>query len=103
MRRITASEEYIQVAEVFVQYLIEYFGNREVNIFLNDVVRHVKRGQAYLNLQTSLSKIFQAVLNTKFSLQATLSMDSLLPLLDLIVDKQLKRIICKSVLQSCFT
>jgi hypothetical protein len=49
--KITDPEEYLEIAEVFVQYLLQNFSDREVNIFLQDVIKHVREGQAYKKLQ----------------------------------------------------
>ena len=41
--RIQDPAEYLDIAAVFVQFLLINFTEREVNIFLADVVKHVKQ------------------------------------------------------------
>jgi hypothetical protein len=91
--------QYSEVAVVFVQYIVSCFSSRELNIFLGDVIRHVKPMQAYITVQTQLSTMLQNMVSqNKIPLQDILVTDNFLPLLDLIVDKPLKKVTCKSVL-----
>ena len=41
--KITDVDEYIEIALVFLEYLLVHFTEKEVNIFLKDVVKHVKK------------------------------------------------------------
>eukprot|EP00475_Leptophrys_vorax_P000873 TRINITY_DN10463_c0_g1_i1.p1 TRINITY_DN10463_c0_g1~~TRINITY_DN10463_c0_g1_i1.p1 ORF type:complete len:721 (-),score=169.31 TRINITY_DN10463_c0_g1_i1:39-2012(-) len=91
--------QYCEVSVVFVQYIVSCFSSRELNIFLGDVLRHVKPMQAYTTVQTQLSNMLQTIVaQNKIPLAEVLTIDNFLPILDLIVDKPLKKVACKSVL-----
>lgn len=47
---------------VFVQYILDSFSSRELDVFVGDVIKHVKPMQAYNGLQTQLSSIFQSII-----------------------------------------
>lgn len=87
--KIVDPEEYIEIAEVFVQYLLQNFSDREVNIFLKDVIKHVRESQAYKRLQSQLASIVSKIIVHNNDLDKTLAMDNFLPILDLL-DKQAK-------------
>jgi hypothetical protein len=54
---------YIEIAAVFVQYLLLNFSEREVNIFLKDVIKHLKTtDQAYKGCQETLALIIGKIM-----------------------------------------
>lgn len=93
--------DYLEIACVFVQYLLINFSEREVNIFLQDVIKHVK--QCTLDqiqtqpFQTKLENIVaKTILHTK-DLLKTLSMDNFLSILDTL-EKTNKVAVAKTIL-----
>lgn len=82
--KIEDPDEYVEIAQVFVQYLLTYFSTREVNIFLKDVIKHLKKDQAYLQRQEQLQTIVMKVMEHNKDLTKTLSMDNFLPVIDLL-------------------
>eukprot|EP01006_Ploeotia_vitrea_P063076 TRINITY_DN84900_c0_g1_i1.p1 TRINITY_DN84900_c0_g1~~TRINITY_DN84900_c0_g1_i1.p1 ORF type:complete len:1024 (-),score=600.29 TRINITY_DN84900_c0_g1_i1:79-3114(-) len=85
--KIQEPKEYLEIAEVFVEYLLKHFGHREVNIFLKDVIKHAKQDAAYKEHQIPLASIVQTVLKYNADFANTLTMDNFLPLLDLLEKK----------------
>lgn len=80
---------YIEIAAVFVQYLLLNFTEREVNIFLKDVIKHLKTpDQAYKNVQSELAIVVAKIMQYSRDLNRTLSMDHFLPILDLLEKNQ---------------
>jgi len=82
--KIQDTKQYVDIALVFVEFLLLYFSPREVNIFLNDVIKHVKKEDAYKQFQGHLEGIAVKVVTHTTNLEQTLTMDSYLPLLDLL-------------------
>lgn len=97
--KISDPIEYCNIAVVFVEYLLKHFSHREVNIFLKDVIKHVKHESAYKTLQEQLYGIVQKVLVYTPEFDKTLTMDNFLPLIDLL-DKEHKVQAAKTVLTS---
>ena len=97
--KITNPQEYIEIAVVFVQYLLQNFTEREVNIFLKDVIKHLKTEDHSYNLdvQDTLSVIIEKIMLYSKDLNKTLSMDHFLPILDLL-EKHQKVAASKAVL-----
>ena len=69
--------EYCEVASVFVEYLLKHFTEREANIFLKDLIKHVRQEAAYKNLQPQLQNILLNVLSYSKNIERTLLMVSL--------------------------
>lgn len=82
--KITDPDEYMEIAVVFVQFLLINFTEREVNIFLKDVIKHIKQDQAHIRLQTQLQTIISKVMEHSQDIEKTLSMDNFLPVIDLL-------------------
>lgn len=82
--KIEDPEEYIEIAVVFVQYMLINFSEKEVNIFLKDVIKHVKKGGAHLKLQEQIQKIVVKTVELTSDIEATLAMDNFLPVIDLL-------------------
>jgi len=82
--KIEAPLAYAEIAAVFVQYLLINFTEREVNIFLKDVIKHLKPDGAYKQCQDTLALIVAKIMQYSRSLAKTLAMEYLLPTLDLL-------------------
>jgi hypothetical protein len=86
--KIADPDEYLEVAEVFVQFLICCFTDREVNIFLQDVIKHVRKASTEQvqsqKFQTILSNIVVSQMEFTKDLLKTLGMGNFLSLMDLL-------------------
>lgn len=54
--------DYMNVAEVWVEYPLKHLSGKEVNIILRDILRHVTVDRAYENLQSHLQSVIQKVI-----------------------------------------
>jgi VPS35 endosomal protein-sorting factor-like len=97
--KIEDPTEYCEIAVVFIEYLLRHFNEREVNIFVKDVIKHVRKNGAYKELQTELQNIVMKILSFNKNFESTLSMDNFLPLLDML-DRDTKVLASKSILSS---
>eukprot|EP00455_Lapot_gusevi_P016412 TRINITY_DN1845_c0_g1_i12.p1 TRINITY_DN1845_c0_g1~~TRINITY_DN1845_c0_g1_i12.p1 ORF type:complete len:571 (-),score=204.35 TRINITY_DN1845_c0_g1_i12:116-1798(-) len=97
--KLTNPHEYVEIAQIFVEYLLQHFSSREINILLQDVILHVKKEQGYKQVQPALYTIVQKVLRYRTNFEELLAMDNFLPLLDLL-EKEYKHKACKAVLES---
>jgi uncharacterized protein YkvS len=85
--KVTDPDQYMEIAEVFIQYLLINFSEREVNIFLKDVIKHVKKDGANSRLQDQLQGMVAKIMEHSRDIDRTLAMDNFLPLLDLLERK----------------
>ena len=98
-------KEYMAVAEVWIQYLVKFFTEREINIFLKDVIKHAKTNDGYKTVsgvQESVARVINSIITLSTDVKRTLTMDSFLLLLDLL-DKKSKMLIAKTILSQFST
>lgn len=95
--KLTDPVEYIEIAQVFIQYIVVNFTEREVNIFLKDVIKHLKPNNAHLTVQPQLSNLIIKITSHCKELSKIIGMDNFLPILDLL-DKPTKLIVSKAIL-----
>ena len=98
-------KEYLAVAEVWVQYLVRFFSEREINILLKDVIKHARQNDAYKavpGVQESVARVINSIITLSSDVKRTLTMDSFLLLLDLL-DKKSKLLIAKTILSQFST
>lgn len=56
--QMTDALEYVTIAKVYVEYVTKFFGDREINVVLGDVIRHVSKDKDRSNLQVhSISEL----------------------------------------------
>ena len=98
--KIQGIKLYLEVSVVFVEYIAQNFSDRELNIFLKDVIKHMKRnkmvndGELYGYLEDMVRKI----INCSKDLFKVLSMGNFLPIIDFLSKKD-KVIISKLILR----
>eukprot|EP00026_Physarum_polycephalum_P001432 Phypoly_transcript_01433.p1 GENE.Phypoly_transcript_01433~~Phypoly_transcript_01433.p1 ORF type:complete len:962 (+),score=270.31 Phypoly_transcript_01433:47-2932(+) len=78
-------DEYMAVAEVWVEYPLKNCGAKEVNIILRDILAHVTKDKQYTipSVQQQLQSIVLKVLANVQDLSAIIAMDVFLPIFDL--------------------
>ena len=53
---MTDALEYLGIAKVYVEFVTQHFGEREINLVLADVVRHVNAERSNAHLQDLLAE-----------------------------------------------
>ncbi|XP_018335730.1 UPF0505 protein C16orf62 homolog isoform X2 [Agrilus planipennis] len=96
-------EQYINCAEIWIQYVVQYFSSRELNIILGNVIEHMSRKRIYENFYPQLKNVVQKVISFTQDFETLLAMDSFLPLIDLFQRENVKVEVCKSILITCIS
>jgi len=82
--KISEPAEYIEAAEVYIEFVLKNFGTREADIFLQDVMNHVTGPERpYEKLQPPLRRIVEKVLDVYTDFTQVIGMSNFMPLLDL--------------------
>lgn len=97
--RLANPKEYITVSKIFIQYILLYFGSRELNIFAKDLIKHMKHQQAFRDHQEDITFVIQKIIEAQSDFKALLALDYFLPMMDLIVDLNSKRFLSLSILK----
>ncbi|KAJ1485032.1 hypothetical protein T484DRAFT_1893213 [Baffinella frigidus] len=75
---------YMDLAVVYVEYVCKYFGDAELGLLLNDVVRHVAADKAWAAVQGQLRKVALNVLRHRNDLERLMGLEAWASLIDLI-------------------
>jgi len=95
--KIESGEEYVLVASVWVEYLLQHFSHKETNTMLRDVVKHIKRDSCFKTLQNELYEMVEVILKYVQDFEALFAMTNFLPLIDMLERKN-KMEACKLIL-----
>ncbi|CAH0550259.1 unnamed protein product [Brassicogethes aeneus] len=91
-------EEYISCAEAWVQFVVQNFATREINMVFGDIIDHLTPNRAYENHYKELKAVIQKVLAQIQDFELLLAMDNFLRLIDLFQQESIRVEVCKSVL-----
>ena len=98
--RLESAAEYLSVAELWLQFVLRHFSDREVGIFLRDVVKHCKAGGLReAAVQDGVAAIVRHIVGLSADLRKVLTMDSFLLLVD-VLEQRAKVGVARAVLQS---
>eukprot|EP00286_Rhodomonas_abbreviata_P021834 CAMPEP_0181304422 /NCGR_PEP_ID=MMETSP1101-20121128/9142_1 /TAXON_ID=46948 /ORGANISM="Rhodomonas abbreviata, Strain Caron Lab Isolate" /LENGTH=914 /DNA_ID=CAMNT_0023410179 /DNA_START=32 /DNA_END=2773 /DNA_ORIENTATION=- len=76
---------YLGVASVFIQYVVKYFGDKEVCLLLGDVVRHVSgAARAESAVQEELQRTTLHIVAHRNSFQGLIALQQWMPVVDLL-------------------
>jgi hypothetical protein len=124
--KLEDAAQYIGVARVYIEYVIKYFSvrspspipprwflssleriflslslqDKEINVLLRDLVRHMHPNRAYSQLQDDLEQLGQHLIRSVADYPRLVAMDQFLPFLDLFVGRA-KVSVAKALLE-CF-
>uniref|UniRef100_A0A8V0Z3I1 VPS35 endosomal protein-sorting factor-like n=1 Tax=Gallus gallus TaxID=9031 RepID=A0A8V0Z3I1_CHICK len=92
-------QDYINCAEVWVEYTCRHFTKREVNTVLADVIKHMTPDRAFEDAYPQLQSIIQKVITyiNDFSLLFSVKF---LPFLDMFQKESVRVEVCKCIMES---
>lgn len=97
--QLEAPQEYVSSVEVWIEFVVKYFGPREINMVIKELIRHMQPERAFENhynqLINILSKIVNGIAERDIDFSLLFSMDSLMPYLDLMQKESVKVEACK--------
>ena len=77
--QMESPEDYISVAEVFIEYIAKNFKEREINIMLADIRKHVMAAKNVEDLAPQLQNILCSVLESVDDFNSVFTMVSIFP------------------------
>lgn len=97
--RFDNCEEYIVCAQVWVSFIATRFTVREINTFLGDVHKHLTPDRQFEKYYPQLTIIMKSVVAETQDIEALLTMDTFLPLMDTLQKDAVKVDVCKAILE----
>uniref|UniRef100_A0A8B9FB04 VPS35 endosomal protein-sorting factor-like n=1 Tax=Amazona collaria TaxID=241587 RepID=A0A8B9FB04_9PSIT len=95
-----APEDYINCAEVWVEYTCRHFTKREVNTVLADVIKHMTPDRAFEDAYPQLQSIIQKVITYIYDFSLLFSVEKFLPFLDMFQKESVRVEVCKCIMES---
>ncbi|KAL5019246.1 hypothetical protein ScPMuIL_004968 [Solemya velum] len=92
--------DYIGCAEVWVEYVVKHFGNKELNTVLGDIIKHMSPDRAYEDFYAPLQSVITKILCHIHDFSQLFSLDKFLPFIDMFQKESVKIDVCKSIMES---
>uniref|UniRef100_A0A8C0UCU7 VPS35 endosomal protein-sorting factor-like n=1 Tax=Cyanistes caeruleus TaxID=156563 RepID=A0A8C0UCU7_CYACU len=93
-------QDYINCAEVWVEYTCRHFTKREVNTVLADVIKHMTPDRAFEDAYPQLQTIIQKVITYIYDFALLFSVEKFLPFLDMFQKESVRVEVCKCIMES---
>uniref|UniRef100_A0A4W3ISX0 VPS35 endosomal protein-sorting factor-like n=1 Tax=Callorhinchus milii TaxID=7868 RepID=A0A4W3ISX0_CALMI len=93
-----APEDYVNCAEVWIEYTCRHFTKRQVNTVLADVIKHLTPDRAFEDAYSQLQSIITKVLYNFHDFAVLFSMEKFLPFLDMFQKESVRVEVCKCIM-----
>uniref|UniRef100_A0A8C8ZSB4 VPS35 endosomal protein-sorting factor-like n=1 Tax=Prolemur simus TaxID=1328070 RepID=A0A8C8ZSB4_PROSS len=93
-------QDYINCAEVWVEYTCKHFTKREVNTVLADVIKHMTPDRAFEDSYPQLQLIIKKVIAHFHDFSVLFSVEKFLPFLDMFQKESVRVEVCKCIMEA---
>uniref|UniRef100_A0A286XNX2 VPS35 endosomal protein-sorting factor-like n=1 Tax=Cavia porcellus TaxID=10141 RepID=A0A286XNX2_CAVPO len=93
-------QDYINCAEVWVEYTCKHFTKREVNTVLADVIKHMTPDRAFEDSYPQLQSIIKKVIAHFHDFSVLFSVEKFLPFLDMFQKESVRVEVCKYIMEA---
>ncbi|XP_046855573.1 VPS35 endosomal protein-sorting factor-like isoform X2 [Xenia sp. Carnegie-2017] len=98
--KLNSPEEYISCAEIWVEYPIKYFGKREIDTLLGDILKHLNVDRLFEKYYQQLLSILSKVLAGLHDFSVLFSMNNFHSFLDMFQKESVKADACRLIMES---
>lgn len=81
--KLTSPNDYITCAEVWIEYVLKFFGKRELNTLLGDIIKHMMPDRAYEDHYPALQGIISKILFYKKDLAEMFALEKFMAFIDM--------------------
>ena len=82
--------EYVVCAEVWIEFVLKYFGRREINTLLGDIIKHMMPDRAYEDHYPQLQTVVAKILERQKDFAELFALDKFLPFIDMFQKEAIK-------------
>ncbi|KAI4793261.1 hypothetical protein KUCAC02_032838 [Chaenocephalus aceratus] len=86
--KVRSPQDYIDCAEIWVEFTCRYFAKREVNTVLADIIKHMTPDRAFEDAYPQLQSVIRKILTYFQDFSVLFSMERFLPFLDMFPEGQ---------------
>ncbi|XP_069838075.1 VPS35 endosomal protein-sorting factor-like isoform X2 [Dendropsophus ebraccatus] len=98
--KLKVPQDYINCAEVWVEYTCRHFTKREVNTILADVIKHMTPDRAFEEAYPQLQSIITKVIAHFHDFSVLFSVEKFLPFLDMFQKESVRVEVCKCIMEA---
>ncbi|XP_045704809.1 VPS35 endosomal protein-sorting factor-like isoform X2 [Phyllostomus hastatus] len=92
-------QDYINCAEVWIEYTCKHFTKREVNTVLADVIKHMTPDRAFEDSYPQLRSIIKKVITHFHDFSVLFTVEKFLPFLDMFQKESVRVEVCKCIME----
>uniref|UniRef100_W5LH78 VPS35 endosomal protein-sorting factor-like n=1 Tax=Astyanax mexicanus TaxID=7994 RepID=W5LH78_ASTMX len=94
-----APDDYINCAEIWVEFTCRHFTKREVNTVLADIIKHMTPDRAFEDAYPQLQSVMKKILTYFHNFSVLFSMEKFLPFMDMFQKDSVRVEVCKSIME----
>ncbi|XP_067285819.1 VPS35 endosomal protein-sorting factor-like [Pseudorasbora parva] len=96
--KVRSPKDYINCAEIWVEFTCRHFTKREVNTVLADIIKHMTPDRAFEDAYPQLQSVINKILPYFHDFSVLFSMEKFLPFLDMFQKDSVRVEVCKSIM-----
>ncbi|XP_072311686.1 VPS35 endosomal protein-sorting factor-like isoform X1 [Eucyclogobius newberryi] len=97
--KVRSPRDYINCAEIWVEFTCRHFTKREVNTVLADMIKHMTPDRAFEDAYRQLQSVIGKVLTYFHDFSILFSMERFLPFLDMFQKDSVRVEVCRSIME----
>uniref|UniRef100_A0A8B9KMN0 VPS35 endosomal protein-sorting factor-like n=1 Tax=Astyanax mexicanus TaxID=7994 RepID=A0A8B9KMN0_ASTMX len=97
--KVRSSQDYINCAEIWVEFTCRHFTKREVNTVLADIIKHMTPDRAFEDAYPQLQSVMKKILTYFHNFSVLFSMEKFLPFMDMFQKDSVRVEVCKSIME----
>uniref|UniRef100_A0A8C1KQ98 VPS35 endosomal protein-sorting factor-like n=1 Tax=Cyprinus carpio TaxID=7962 RepID=A0A8C1KQ98_CYPCA len=97
--KVRSPRDYINCAEIWVEFTCRHFTKREVNTILADIIKHMTPDRAFEDAYPQLQSVIKKILPHFHDFSVLFSMEKFLPFLDMFQKDSVRVEVCKSIME----
>ncbi|XP_077595458.1 VPS35 endosomal protein-sorting factor-like [Stigmatopora nigra] len=95
--KVRNPRDYINCAEIWVEFTCRHFTKREANTVLGDVIKHMTPDRAFEDAYAQLQSVIGKILSHYHDFSVLFSMERFLPFLDMFQKDSVRVEVCRSI------
>ncbi|KAM8728989.1 VPS35 endosomal protein-sorting factor-like isoform 1-T1 [Acanthopagrus schlegelii] len=97
--KVRSPQDYINCAEIWVEFTCRHFTKREVNTVLADIIKHMTPDRAFEDAYPQLQSVIRKILTYFHDFSVLFAMERFLPFLDMFQKDSVRVEVCRSIME----
>ncbi|KAE8284508.1 hypothetical protein D5F01_LYC17841 [Larimichthys crocea] len=97
--KVRNPQDYVNCAEIWVEFTCRHFTKREVNTVLADIIKHMTPDRAFEDAYPQLQSVIRKILTYFHDFSLLFSMERFLPFLDMFQKDSVRVEVCRSIME----